>query len=115
MNDDMQFARRVEESGLNSWPALQQVLLDGWLLRFSGGYTKRANSVNALYDSHMDAEEKIRMCEVRYRERGLPAVFRITPFAVPSDLDRVLAGRDEAKLVIKGGNAKHFSRRNVKK
>ena len=86
MGFDTLLARRIEEVSLNSWPALQQILFDGWLLRFSRGYTKRANSVNALYDSRVDVEEKVQVCEVRYRERGLPAVFRITPFAMPPDL-----------------------------
>ena len=40
---------RIEEVALNAWPSMQHMLYDGWLLRFSNGYTKRANSVNILY------------------------------------------------------------------
>lgn len=86
--------QRVEEASLNSWPALQTVLYDGWLLRFAKGYTRRANSVNALYGSRVDLHEKIDRCEAFYDQRGLPAVFRLTPFSLPGDLDRVLASRD---------------------
>ena len=52
-------AKRVEEAALNAWPALQQILYDGWILRFSQGYTKRANSVNPIFQSSIDLETKI--------------------------------------------------------
>ena len=38
--------RRLEEVAMNAWPALQQMLFDGWIVRFAQGYTKRANSVH---------------------------------------------------------------------
>jgi len=90
--------RRIEEVSLNSWPALQQMLFDGWLLRFAKGYTKRANSVNPLYGSTMDVEEKVEVCERVYAERGLPIVFRLTPFSSPPNLDAVLDRRDYARI-----------------
>ena len=86
-------ARRIEEISLNAWPALQQVLFDGWILRFSRGYTKRANSVNALYNSTLDIAHKVEACEELYSARGLRPTFRLTPFSSPPELDRVLAGR----------------------
>jgi GNAT superfamily N-acetyltransferase len=83
--------RRIEEASLNAWPALQQILLDGWILRFSQGYTKRANSANPLYPSlDLDIEGKIDACERLYAAHGLPATFRLTPFASPPSLDRLL-------------------------
>lgn len=41
--------KAIEEITLNTWPAEQSVLLNGWVLRTAAGYTKRANSVNPLY------------------------------------------------------------------
>ena len=41
----MTSSRFIEELTLNAWPPLQTQLYDGWLLGFSGGYTRRANSV----------------------------------------------------------------------
>jgi ribosomal protein S18 acetylase RimI-like enzyme len=87
------FQRRIEEAALNAWPALQQILLDGWILRFSKGYTKRANSVNPLYASRLDVREKVDVCEQLYAEKRLRPVFRLTPISSPPDLDQVLESR----------------------
>jgi GNAT superfamily N-acetyltransferase len=84
--------RRIEEASLNAWPALQQLLYDGWILRFSQGYTKRANSINPLFESRLPVEEKVAACEEHYARRGLAAVFRLTPFCSPPQLDEVLEG-----------------------
>jgi GNAT superfamily N-acetyltransferase len=86
--------RRLEEAGFNAWPALQTMLLDGWVLRFAGGYTKRANSINPTYPgSTADLAAKVDACEQIYRRRGLPAIFRLTSFGTPDGLDELLAAR----------------------
>lgn len=85
--------RRIEEASLNAWPALQQILFDGWILRFAAGYTKRANSVNPLFASHIDLEEKVAFCEAAYADKGLAPIFRLTPFSTPPALDPFLARR----------------------
>ena len=77
---------------MNALPALQTQLWDGWVLRFSGGYTNRANSVNLLYPSALPFEEKIPFCERIYTAQGLPTVFKITD-AAPIGLDAHLAAR----------------------
>ena len=84
---------RIEEASLNAWPALQQILFDGWVLRFARGYTKRANSVNPLFGSRLDLEYKVEVCEKLYQEKDLPTIFRLMPFAQPPGLDSVLEGR----------------------
>jgi GNAT superfamily N-acetyltransferase len=85
--------KRIEELSLNAWPALQQVLYDGWLLRFSKGYTKRANSINPLFSSTLDLEQKVAYCEGFYTERALKTIFRLTPFSSPPELDQFLDRR----------------------
>jgi ribosomal protein S18 acetylase RimI-like enzyme len=96
--DTKTLRRQIEEASLNAWPALQQILYDGWILRFSGGYTKRANSVNSLYESRLETETKVRFAEKCYRDRDMPTIFRITPFCTPRDLDAFLAQRGYAQL-----------------
>lgn len=82
--------RMIEELSMNAWPALQVVLYDGWVLRFADGYTRRANSVNPLYASSRDVEEKIWYCERLYRSKGLSVTFKMTPESLPHGLDDVL-------------------------
>jgi ribosomal protein S18 acetylase RimI-like enzyme len=84
--------KRIEEAALNAWPALQQILFDGWVLRFAEGYTKRANSVTPLFASSINASEKVAACEQFYREKELPCIFRLTSFVSP-ELDHLLAQR----------------------
>jgi GNAT superfamily N-acetyltransferase len=85
--------RTIEEASFGAWPALAQVLDDGWVLRFAEGHSKRANSVNGVYPSQDDVDAKIVRAEGWYRDRGLPAVFRVTPLAEPADLADRLAAR----------------------
>jgi GNAT superfamily N-acetyltransferase len=97
MSDDSPLAgvhlRRVEEVGLNALQTQRQLFYDGWLLRVSPGKAKRARSVNAHFGSSLPLAQKIPYCERIYAERGLPALFRITPFAEPHGLEDELAAR----------------------
>jgi N-acetylglutamate synthase len=89
---DLIRARRIEEASLRAWPAHSDSDFDGWRLRFADGYTRRANSVTPLGPSRLALDDKIATCERLYAERGLPAIFRMTPFAPPA-LDAMLAER----------------------
>ncbi len=87
----------IEELSLNAWASLQTILYDGWVIRFANGYTKRANSVNPLYPSSMDLDEKICFCENIYQDKKLPVVFKITPTIYPANLDEELSAKGYRK------------------
>jgi N-acetylglutamate synthase len=84
---------KLEELSINAWPSLQTMLCDGWVLRFSEGHTRRANSSNPLYGGLLDVDEKIDACEKLYSARHLDTVFKLTAASFPPDLDRTLSAR----------------------
>jgi ribosomal protein S18 acetylase RimI-like enzyme len=92
-----QVVRQIEELSLNAWPCLETVCHDGWVLRFADGYTRRANSVNAIYPSTGDLFDNVAYCESVYTRKGLRTVFKMTPAVLPPDLDDVLAERGYVK------------------
>ncbi|MES1208033.1 MAG: GNAT family N-acetyltransferase [Pseudomonadota bacterium] len=77
---------------MRAWPAHADSDFDGWRLRFADGYTRRANSITPLDASRLDLDDKVTTCERLYADRGLPTIFRLTPFA-PPELDNILARR----------------------
>jgi ribosomal protein S18 acetylase RimI-like enzyme len=77
--------RIIEELSINAWPALRTQLFDGWVLRFADGYTRRANSVQALYPSTLALAEKVDVCQAAYRAQGQPTLFRIVSDAAAED------------------------------
>jgi len=84
---------QIEELALNAWQSLQTLVYDGWVLRFANGYTKRANSVNPIFESHLSVADKVEACERLYRARHLEVVFKMTTAAQPANLDDELSAR----------------------
>jgi N-acetylglutamate synthase len=82
-------AWRVEKTCLDAWPALRQVFLDGWVLRFSDGLTRRANSANPLRADCNRTDALIPACEALYRRQLLPTIFRV-PSIIDPELDERL-------------------------
>ncbi len=69
---------------------MRTFLYDGWVLRFGRGYTRRANSVNPVYPSSIEARKKIDFCHELYSVQGLRTIFKLTKEVYPLDLDSVL-------------------------
>ncbi len=66
---------------MNAWPAPRQALIDGWLVRMSGGAIRRTNSVNPLKRDAYDPRPVMAACEALYRAHGKPALYRIPDMA----------------------------------
>jgi N-acetylglutamate synthase len=99
-------AWRAEEAGINGFPALRQMLLAGWLLRFSGGLVRRtANSATPLTGDPRDIESLIDGAAALYRLQHQPAIFRIPSLLAPV-IDAQLAelgySREGESCVIHG-------------
>jgi GNAT superfamily N-acetyltransferase len=82
--------RALEKRAFRAWPALETESTVGWVQRFSAGYTKRANSINALepkseFNPHLKHE-----LEAPYLARGLPPIWRLTTLA-PPEVDGTLS------------------------
>jgi len=89
LTDDT-LAWRVEATCFNAFPSLKQAILDGWLLRFSRGVSRRANSANPLHAGYAGPGTVIERIERLYRGQKQPAIVRVPSF---------LAGIDEPLAV----------------
>jgi ribosomal protein S18 acetylase RimI-like enzyme len=86
---------RLEEMNFNAWPALKTVHYDGWLLRCTGGASRRPNSVNCVRASTIPLGEKIEAAAALYARWRQRVVFRLTPLA-DEGLDLMLEQRGYA-------------------
>jgi ribosomal protein S18 acetylase RimI-like enzyme len=89
---DHALVRRLERAAFRAWPAREEIRIGGWLVRFAGGHTGRANSVNPMGSVSGDLRERVRECEELFRARHLRPLFRATPLLEPSELVSVLQG-----------------------
>lgn len=88
--------KKIEELSMNAFPALSTVLVNGWILRFSNGYAKRANSVNPIYNCSIDTAENIEICEKLYNDKHLDTVFKLTESEDSFMIDEILKKRGYA-------------------
>ena len=81
---------RIEEACCNAWPAVRQVWLGDWLLRFAPGVSRRANSANPLRAEAGDVDGLIAEAAPLFRAQGLPLLVRVLSLLDPA-VDRRLA------------------------
>jgi N-acetylglutamate synthase len=94
MQPGKRLIQELEETVVDAWPVPVSEELDGWLLRQSGGPSKRGNSVAPLASGReLELDERIARAERWYEAHGQRAIFQVGPCAAPADLDSVLAAR----------------------
>ena len=77
-------AWHAEEACLNAWPALREIVLDGWLVRFAEGLSRRANSANPLSPNSAINQAVLTEAAAFYRRHGAPAIFRVLTIGPPA-------------------------------
>ena len=75
--------QRIAAAG---WPAVEQEPLGAWVLRASAGFTRRANSVQALGDPGRPLPQALDEVHAWYAARGLPAYVEVVNPGSPPDL-----------------------------
>lgn len=85
--------RSIEEHSIRALPALETRYVDGWVLRFAERYTRRANSIQPLYDTSSMVDHNIDLCESLYTNRNMNVYFKMTEAACPEHLDARLDER----------------------
>jgi GNAT superfamily N-acetyltransferase len=84
---------RIERLHVRAWPALETANINGWLWRFSGGGSKRANSVSTVDFSGSDPAVALDEVEARYRARNVTAQVHTYDLSSPAGLTDLLQGR----------------------
>jgi len=83
----------MERAHVLAWPALHSAIMNGWLWRYSGGGSQRANSVSALDFIGNDLHAAVNAVEARYRAVGAPARFHTFDDTEPPELADTLRQR----------------------
>ncbi|MDH6135068.1 GNAT superfamily N-acetyltransferase [Kitasatospora sp. MAA4] len=89
----------LQRIAARGWPAVEQEPLGEWTLRASAGFTRRANSVQALGDPALPLPQALDRVRQWYADRGLPALIEVTspgsPEGLVAELERLGAGLDQ--------------------
>jgi|SRR5579872_375766 len=84
---------RIERLHVRAWPALETANINGWLWRYSGGGSKRANSVSTIDFSGNEPALALDEVEARYRTRNVSAQVHTYDLSAPASLSDLLQGR----------------------
>ncbi len=96
---DDDFLWRVERACLDAWPAETETEQQGWLLRHSGGPTRRPNSLNPTRNAARNCGALIDAADAFYTARGQRPIFRQLDIGpdIGKELDKAGYGGEEGR------------------
>jgi ribosomal protein S18 acetylase RimI-like enzyme len=84
---------RLERLHVRAWPATETARIDGWLWRWSGGGSQRANSVSTIDFIGNDVSGALDRVEARYRAKDSPSQLHTYDLSQPAGLPELLTAR----------------------
>src|SRR5882724_10264608 len=85
--------RRIERLHVRAWPAFETADIHGWLWRYSGGGSQRANSVSTVDFAGADPATALDEVEARYRARNAMVRFHTYDLSAPAGIADLLQAR----------------------
>ena len=89
-DDDL---RRIERLHVRAWPAFETADIHGWLWRYSGGASQRANSVSTVDFAGGDPARALDEVEARYRARNAIVRLHTYDLSAPAGIVDLLQAR----------------------
>ena len=82
-----ELAWRAEAACRDAWPCDHEIVRNGWLIRASGGATRRTNSINPLSGTRAGIETVLDEARAVYAGRGQSLMVRVPDIAGEMDAD----------------------------
>jgi N-acetylglutamate synthase len=93
MDTSNETLRLLERLHVRAWPASETARIDGWLWRWSGGDSQRANSVSTIDFIGNDMAGALDKIEARYRAKDSTSQIHTFDLGQPAGLPALLAAR----------------------
>jgi ribosomal protein S18 acetylase RimI-like enzyme len=90
---DNETSRRLERLHVRAWPASETARIDGWLWRWSGGGSQRANSTSTIDFTGNDMGAALDRIEACYRAKDSPSQVHTFDLSQPAGLAALLRAR----------------------
>ncbi len=93
MRTNNETLREIERLHVRAWPASETARIAGWLWRWSGGGSQRANSVSTIDFIGNDVVAALDEVEARYRAKASPVRLHTFELSQPAEIPALLIAR----------------------